>query len=465
MHAGQIVPLRAPRPPPVNARVAGTHEIALDEFRRRLGQSSFETWLGFIWRRDPDGSTRVRNATIAEVRKLTLHQVNRACRRLALAGLLESIGGSWNGRPICIRRVLGDYRNGLVTLPADALRRTVLLPKKGGARVVRRAEQSAQGVEQSAQGGGAKRAGSPTKARRVSETYAEVITENVESRRPTYEEGRDEKRGPEIRGDTEESDGSSSGEEDHRSEGRPLPRGLFEKGEGFRGLGSPEASRVPRFRPPANGIVDLIPPYPDNERMGAARLRNPPLLPADLPRVEQAWRLVYAYRGAVERVYKKARLVFGSVETLRTSSHFPVLVEAAAVLVEHQIAPIPWACWSVELWSGVDGKQAKRPPPVAWVWNPNRIAERRGWFGREAAAFDGGRVFQGQVQQDYRAAYKTLVARLSALPATASEEEIRPIVRALFPDGWEEWIEDARAENARAQAAIDREVDRGRWYW
>ena len=200
--------------------------------------------------------------------------------------------------------------------------------------------------------------------------------------------------------------------------------------------------------------------------MGAARLPSPPFLSADLSRVDQAWRLVYAYRGAVERSFKRGKPIFGSVESLRSSSHFPTLVEAAAVCIEHQIAPISWACWSIEMWgAGTDEKRTSKPPPVTWVWSPTRIVDRRGWYGRECGAFEGGRVFQGGAQREYRTRYKTLLARLLRLRADASEDQIRAVVEPLFPDGWEEWIEEARAENAQMQAALDREVGRGRWYW
>lgn len=222
--------------------------------------------------------------------------------------------------------------------------------------------------------------------------------------------------------------------------------------------------RQDRYRPPHRGVPGLVPPYPDNQIMRAARLPSPPPLGADLTKTDQVWRLVYAYRGAVERTFGVPRPVFARGK-LRESKFFGDLVVAATAAVEHEIAPIAWACWSTEVWVSGDGAQSKKPPPLTWVWSSNRIRGRRGWFGHEAGAFDGGRVYPSEAQLEYRRRYKLMMAELARLNPDPSESEIRRVVAAAFPDGWDDLMEDAWNENAKMQAALNAMVARGEWVW
>jgi hypothetical protein len=456
----------SPVPPPVNKSIAGARHIERDRFRRVLGQTCFDTWVGFLWRRDPDGTTRVRNATIAEAKGLSIHQVKRACRRLILGGLLEELSSTWGqDRRMVLRRVLGDYRADKISIPETAWRKVAALKLKGGARGP--AISIDRDDKRSALGDPNRRALDDDPIRALPENEAEAKRADCPAKRAGWG-GKARRLGgqsaPHESVEREERMGSSPSspcsEEEDRSR---VPREVLRQVSTDQEIGFGGGFRRP-YLLPANGVPGFLPPYPDNQRMQAARLRGPPLLPADLSRAEQAWRLVYAYRGAVERAYRLKKPIFAGTD-VRRSPHYAALVEGAAVLLQHQIPPIAWACWSVETWRASEGRQAAKPPPVTWVFGADRISKRRGWFGREASAYDGGRVFQGPLQVEYRQTYKLLEARLGRLGEGAPEAAVRAMVREHFPDGWDEQIRAARDENARTQAALDREVARGKWYW
>jgi hypothetical protein len=105
-----------------------------------------------------------------------------------------------------------------------------------------------------------------------------------------------------------------------------------------------------------------------------------------------AGHLAAAYRSAVLSIYgaRDFTMTRGDIEKSR---YFPMLVEAAAFLIEHEIPPSSWAEW----WVSKVHEQGRPKPPLAVVFAPGLLKKRHGWFSHEA----GSRGYSVKIARPY----------------------------------------------------------------
>lgn len=408
--------------------------------RRLLGSTGWTVWIALLWRRDSDGLTRVRNATLVDKKGISTHQMRRASEKLRRAGLVETVEAS-RGR--VVRKILGDYRGSSVTIPKRIWPALMELAPHGGRRHgAGRKNQDAtlSGANQDATLSFQDATLLPIK---LPPFAALAVVQGVGMTDPI-----DVRTLPEI--DHETYSGSSSEEEEPR---RPAGRPPQNPSSG--------RARGPRNRD-AFDRSETVPPFPDTRLLHCPRIPSPPTLDLDLPRVARVEALAKSYRGAVESRYKEPCFALTKGD-IRVSRYFPLLAEAAVLLDELGIAPAAWAAWSVDVWKDrIQGNGKRhRPPPLEFVFSKAHISKRGGWFAREVSAYGGGKVVQGPRYQElvrlfdgyYRESFKT------------PETEHAALVERWFPGGWQGWYERAQREGDDKRRSMELMVESGEFLW
>jgi hypothetical protein len=196
--------------------------------------------------------------------------------------------------------------------------------------------------------------------------------------------------------------------------------------------------------------------------LGAATTPRPPLLDAGAGDDERVLRLADAYRGACRARY--ACDAWGlKAANLKRSKFRAAMLESAAILVDAEIAPAAWAAWSFDRWRALEPANARRPPPVPWVWSPKRLAEGRGWFESERVGYSGGVDVPVREVVQLRERY---VAMRRALAAEGTWASPKGVVDRFFPgDAFAEAVASARAAVARTNAELRSRAARGEWFW
>jgi hypothetical protein len=118
---------------------------------------------------------------------------------------------------------------------------------------------------------------------------------------------------------------------------------------------------------------------------------SPPLAP-NMGDIYYVGHLAAAYRSAVQAIYGVRDFTMTKGE-IKKSRYFPMLVEAATFLVEHEIPPASWAEWCVNK----AHEQGRPKPPLALVFNPGLLKKRHGWFSHEA----GSRGYSVKIARPY----------------------------------------------------------------
>lgn len=201
-------------------------------------------------------------------------------------------------------------------------------------------------------------------------------------------------------------------------------------------------------------------PPPPWALVGVAAVPNPPTLDTSMTDRERAIRLADAYRGAVRARLRLDAFAFKRGDVTR-SKHYPTLVEAAAFMLAHELAPAAWCAWSCDVWRQYAG--GRKPPPIPWVFGAKRLAERRGWFEAEEGAYTGGRVSYGPEQS--RLVQRYLAARLEIDRAGAFASPEGVFAKWFPGDAYERAVERARVEVERASTSLRRDADMGVFLW
>jgi hypothetical protein len=217
-----------------------------------------------------------------------------------------------------------------------------------------------------------------------------------------------------------------------------------------------------RARPPVllTGGLPGVPPLPGPDLLGQATIPHPPRLDAEDGDPARADHLADAYRRGVEAKFGGRCWAFrrGRIER---SKHYATLVSAAALFVEHDIAPAAWVAWSIATWKRYH--TADRPPPIGWMFGAKRIAERRGWFSAEAGDYSGGLVQKGPLARQLIADW---FAMRRAIDKAGAWREPKALVAEFFPDDtWGERLAAARAETKKLAADLRRRAEAGEWFW
>jgi hypothetical protein len=198
---------------------------------------------------------------------------------------------------------------------------------------------------------------------------------------------------------------------------------------------------VPRRPTLRQARVPAPPPLPDDDQDAAEWLAR---LYQDLRRLR--------HPGPAGR--------FGWRGPLRRQGWWKSILAGIRALREHDLNPVQWLGWSFALWGG------KGAPPMAWVFSPQRMADRRGWFSSEAedVAF-GGRIVPTQTAVELWSRWRAMEAALYRIgPATPNR--VRDVASMhLTLDDVERLTREANAEAEEMQAQLRADVDRGRWVW
>ena len=207
---------------------------------------------------------------------------------------------------------------------------------------------------------------------------------------------------------------------------------------------------------------DGVPPYPDLAKVPPATVPSPPLLSETMSDTELAGTLVAVYRAAVSRRTGKPCHVM-SRGSVAASRHYKTLVAAARLLIEHEIPPAAWVLFMCDVhWSYKQNAKSKRPA-LLWVYAPKRINRWRGWYGREASTYGGGRLIHGQRLRLLLRRYESMRRELHRSP----DADVAKIVAQHFPvhDSYAQAVAAARQEAASLRERYELRVARGEVLW
>jgi hypothetical protein len=481
------------RPRGVALVVSGRSRVEAEELQRKLGDSAWFL-LHQLWKlRDAKtGETHVTNdglaAGVAGFVKQKVRLIRKACARLIEAGLLVYVG--WRSRKVlrgratierkvCIRIVRGAPAE--QGLGSAAL---VFVPKKtadwlpaaygwGGVRdLSKRGRPREQEGPTSACSGGSKRG--------LRSESMDPLVKGPSDSRPS-----DENTAARSSADFGPSFGwgeaGSAPDTLGREGGVPAP------GQGYdaadvstppdaapegpeRLVGLPDTFRVglrleaAPLRPKApvmpTSPLDGCPPLPWG-LVPFATTPNPPTLAPEMKPDERAIRLADAFRGAVGSRFPDEPDFSFRHGVLSRSKHYPMLLEAAEFMVARELAPAAWAAWSMDVWKVY--AERTRPPTVAWVYGPKRLAEKRGWFESEETSYLGGTLLPTPKRD---ALFRRYMSLRYAIHNARAWSDPAPFVAKFFPDDlFDRLVGEARAEVERVKARVQREVDEGRFFW
>ena len=497
-------------PPVVKDNVAGSILINIDTIRRRLGLTAFDVWVSFLWRRNREGHTFASTRSVARYKNLPYTSVRRACGKLCELYFIKE--SKWvlgdNGKKRFRRTILGDYRNGIITIPDITYARISSKSEWGGARKgagrpyneappkpsSSTYNQVGQSVNDSSvrtyiqDGTSIIQVGRTLKS--SIKRYKDYITlkGNIMSAESApvfssflstcdnggidmYEEA------PPVRLESPvidfgvDSDPNYPATRDRLleapSDDSPEKPIVQDKKQGDTMKDNEPDRRntyiqVSQGVNPSNGkSVPMMPPYPSVGFIGVPKVPPPPLLSDDLSDEDCVKKLGGAYRGAFESRYGKRSYVMtrGSV---KKGKFYKSLVTSANFMRDNEIAPAAWAAFSLDCWISFGEKNEganKKPPPVNWLFSMKRLEERAGWFDREASSYGGGRLL-------FTRSHKDLLRKYEGLKRAAHKELLtEELIEKFFPGGWEKHYDSARKEAAADQARLRDIVRRGEFVW
>jgi len=215
---------------------------------------------------------------------------------------------------------------------------------------------------------------------------------------------------------------------------------------------------MPDFLPDDCDTASLpadLPPYPSAETVGAARYPPPPKLAPAMSASEKVRLLTTAYRSSIEHETGEKSFVFrGSDPKPRTRGQ---LLNAAAMLINHDLAPHSWCHFHASTWWH---HSKERPPPtILQVYRQKLIEKRRGWCRRfNARNALGGQCSHGKT-------YLDMLARYDAM-TTAMLRDHTVKLSDFFPgDSYEEQLAVIRLEGEATQAEYEERIADGEWLW
>lgn len=228
---------------------------------------------------------------------------------------------------------------------------------------------------------------------------------------------------------------------------------------------------------------DLLPPYPGASNIKVAKLPAPPLVSRAHAEPRAAAFIALWYRSAIDHTYGNCR-VFNSVEqrAVLATPHYPALINAIPLLLEHHIAPGSWTAFSATVWQryAVEGRGAawdsipskrrapKRgmPPPPKWVFSLKRLEERTDWFAWHEARFRGGRLHVTEAHKALIACFEELKLALLTLEKEPTRLRVQDLVLQYLPPARYQRLKDKAEDEAEwQQTEWNDQVKKGVWLW
>jgi len=421
------------QPPTVKNKFCGTSQVELTSFRETLGLTTFETWVAYLWRRNEDAVSFASARQIAKDKGMPSASVQRACAKLAKLGLL--VDAVWAKEPKGTRfkrTVLGDFREGKISVPRGTLHALERLPKRGGTRK------------------GAGRKKSPKNGERMC-SLNQVDSPKTGERMCSLNQV-DSPKTPQNDVQTKVNQVDSP----YRQEASKVNQvdstlksiNLFLKEK-------MQAPDVPEIINLHNNSEEL-PPYPSANLLSVAKIPRPKLLHENLSDRECVEFMISVYRGAVVSRFKKPCYAFTRGD-ISKSKYYRGFVSAAGVLKDFEVAPASWAAFSVDAWC--DYMTSSKPPGANWVYSAKRLQEKQEWFENELVSYGGGRLL-------FSAAHTDAIKRYTGLrQQTAQLELTEALIEKWFPGGWQKHYEKATIQNQQDQKKLNELAERGEFIW
>jgi len=208
--------------------------------------------------------------------------------------------------------------------------------------------------------------------------------------------------------------------------------------------------------PKAFRSLDL-PPHPGGQ-IKLPTIPPPPQLDPALSDNEKLAYLANCYRQAVENRTGKKCWLYARKGQIQKHPRRRALLAAAALMIEHGIPPSAWAAFACDVWTRY-GRAGYAP--IAFVFAPKFVDEKKDWYGREALSYSGGQVLMGPKM-------KALAERfeLMRLEAMRSSTATPKVFKRWFPGKlYERMLTEAKEEAARHWAEIRKAVKEGFYPW
>lgn len=198
---------------------------------------------------------------------------------------------------------------------------------------------------------------------------------------------------------------------------------------------------------------------------------EPPRLDPKAPDEELARTLAAAYRTAVEHEFPGTRCFTLAKGDIKRSKWYPVLVQGARALLDHDIAPLSWASWSCGAWVDYqreNGDERPSPPPLQWVFGAKRLGEYR-WQYRAGADGLGGRIVYPVALREMIRRYSMMRQAVLAVIAEDGYIDDARVARAVETT-YDRSLHDTLLQRARhdaqaVQAQLNDGAKKGRWVW
>lgn len=251
---------------------------------------------------------------------------------------------------------------------------------------------------------------------------------------------------------------------------KPLTGARGASGAGAAGIKTAAGSCLgsPGGRGPGGGLLvgPDLPTYPGHTVVPTVVVPAAPKLRPEMRDIVRVERLIAAYRAAVERATGKPCHVFKRGD-LTKSKHYAALVDAAVLMVEHDLAPHGWAAFSLDQWQKDRGKRAKsgKPPAITWVFAPARISKLRGWYREVATSYCASRMYVVDAHRDLIVKFLTFQADLRDSIARG-QGGVQEVLDRHFPrDTWSRLVDLACKRSREEQFRVTEAAHAGKWVW
>ena len=490
----------------ISKRVAGSVPVPLEDFEARLGRPGFRVWERLRALRD---DRAVVEATVADLtavpgfEPLPTRYVRKGLARLRDLGVVSQARGSSKGRGKRRRKVYGAVaetpEGRVVTVPGKVFRMLRLASMWGG----KRRQPSIAAKLNGAEARGA--------VDRIARGAAYESTTPLETTPPQARGAVDGQEGPKkppqisrgARGAVDDRGASGSADPD-----RPIPptgespragapasnsnsdlqtvvrpvsfptetkgapardaHGRSDSSEAAMGDTHDKlATTLGRFAAPRihPRLLQGVPRYPGFDIVAPAITPEPPLLRADDTDKRRETFLAATWASAYEARFGRKDWTFrGRGKRSKIVKHRPVLLAAAAMFVEHEIAPAAWLGFSFDVWGAK--QHDLKPPPIAWAYNADRIEKRRGWFRSEGASqYKGGLAMTTPGLRSLRKRYASMQSRLLSLRGDPpTDAQVLAVVEKYFPSGlYDVLVDKARDEALEQQERLRHRAAAGDW--
>ena len=384
-------------------KVAGTYSCKPGDVSKALGPTTFQVWLGYIWRRNFDGVSFATSNTIANAKGLSRQQVLRACNKLTKVGLIKNLG--WvecdhfsDKKKRYARIIYGDYRSKNINVPAVLKERVFELPTRGGKR----------------EGAGRKKKIKPHTNPNQTDHHINInMNNNVSYTR---------------------NKGASKLRQDVLELLRDIPY--------------PSISQA--------GVAK-IPPPPKIPEEDCSTLEQVNILSVAYRKgiAARYKKKCYAFsRGDIQKS-KHWNVLTSAVDLFIEYDISPISWVTWSI--------DKW----LEGYSYEKSDPSKKFPPVGWVFSASRITKHKGWFGREVNNYSGGKLYYTTQHKKLFRKYDGLrreAFQALELPDDVMVSA-RSLEQKWFPHGWEEAYSQAKRAAAKTQQKIDELVRGGEYVW